>query len=103
MRLIFYFSADDVGPSLLSQWFAEIKLLAHQPCGARMGKKGQEDATGLVIVAGGVEADTVFGAGRKYRVGQVYFAVVEDDNGNVLKRHTGCLFLLDDKGKMLPT
>jgi hypothetical protein len=56
-------------------------------CGSAV--EGQEDAVGLVVVAGGVEADAVFGAGREYRVGESDLPVVENDDGNVLERHEG--------------
>lgn len=92
--LILDFAPNDVGPGLLGQRTGDIELQTHQPVGARVRQKRQENAARLVVVARGEEADSVLRAGRKHRMREVDFAVVENDYGNVLERDKGCLFLL---------
>ena len=69
--------------------------MPQQPMGARMRQVRQKNAARLVVVARGEQTDTVFRAGRKYRMREIDFAMVEDDHGNVLERDKGGLFLLD--------
>jgi hypothetical protein len=42
-----------------------------------------------MVVSRGVKADTVVGAGGEYRMGKLDFAVVEDNDGDVLEGDVG--------------
>ena len=93
--------AHDSCPRLLGDRARQVQLQAQPARGARMRQKRQEHAAGMMRVARGEQADAIFTASGKHRMGECYFAVIEHNHCDVLERHEGGLLLLNSKAKLL--